>query len=469
MMATTFPHPGRSLSASGPATEQRLMREFARAAATVPAYRTLLDEHGVRPAAVRDLDTFVARCPILSKKNTFERFPIEQLSAGGRLGDIADVLTSSGHGGVFSFGVISRGEAAASAQRLDRAFDDAFGVIARRTLAINCLPMGVGFGSQVMTVATTSVREDMALALAERFAGHYEQIVLAGDPLFLKKLTDHARERGFDWSRHRVNAIIGEEIFGERFRGYLASCLGLNAARPADGYIMSSFGVGELGLHLCYETPATIAVRRAMLRHPSLAREIAGANWETGPLPMILGFDPLRTFIEVAEPDHAGYGRMTISMLDESRTVPLLRYQTGDIVRLLDRDEVDALVAGHGVTLPGSLPGAMLALQGRDKERLPNGSHVGLYKDALYADHQVARHLTGAFRLTLSAGASEMHVQLGRSPVKAALVEQAIHRSLPSQLRPDRLVTWPYEQFPFGMSLDYERKFCHYVAGERDL
>ena len=63
-----------------------------------------------------------------------------------------------------------------------------------------------------------------------------------------------------------MNVIIGEEIFGEHFRGYLAACLGLNVDRPDQGYIMSSFGVGELGLHLCYETPATIGLRRASFR-----------------------------------------------------------------------------------------------------------------------------------------------------------------------------------------------------------
>ena len=71
---------------------------------------------------------------------------------------------------------------------MDRAFDDAFSVKARKTLTINCLPMGVVFSSHCMTVATTSVREDMALALVATFGHHYEQIVLCGDPLFMKRL-----------------------------------------------------------------------------------------------------------------------------------------------------------------------------------------------------------------------------------------------------------------------------------------
>jgi phenylacetate-CoA ligase len=123
----------------GADTEARLLSEFRRAAVSVPAYRTLLAEHRVRALDVRDFATFSASCPLLSKSNTFDRFPVDQLSVGGDLVDIADVLTSSGHGGRFSFGVSSRKQAAAGARLLDHAFDDAFGIVARKTLAINCL------------------------------------------------------------------------------------------------------------------------------------------------------------------------------------------------------------------------------------------------------------------------------------------------------------------------------------------
>jgi phenylacetate-CoA ligase len=454
-------------------TEIRLLREFRRAAADVPAYRTLLEEHGVRVDDVRDLASFSRWCPLLSKKNTFSRFPLDQLSIGGALLDVADVLTSSGHGGRFSFGVISRKQALAGARFIDRAFDDAFSVASRKTLAINCLPMGVIFSSHLMTVATTSVREDMAVALVEAFGHHYDQIVLAGDPLFLKRLADHAAERGLDWSRYRVNAIIGEDVFGEHFRGYLAKCLGLSLDKPDLGYIMSSFGVGELGLHLCYETPTTIGLRRASFNNPSFARDLLGIGQDEGiPLPMIFSFDPLRTFIEVVEPDRSGYGRMTTSMLDPERSVPLLRYQTGDIVRVLGHAQVAEVARRHGVTLPDGLPGALLALRGREQEALPNGSHVAFYKDALYADHRTARHLTGAFRVTFSGARCTMHVQLAaaQTPPHAllAFLEQGILEAIPSRVRPEALVLWAYGQFPFGMRLDYERKFSHYAVAAHD-
>jgi hypothetical protein len=62
-----------------------------------------------------------------------------------------------------------------------------------------------------------------------------------------------------------------------------------------------------------------------------------------------------------------------------------------------------------------------------------------------------------------------MHVQLAvsQTPTRAFL-EQGILEAIPSHLRPESLVFWTYAQFPFGMSLDYQRKFSHYEAAGED-
>jgi phenylacetate-CoA ligase len=451
-------------------TEQLLLAEFHRAAMFVPAYQALLAEHGVRSVDVHDAETFARVCPVLSKVNTFDRFSLADLSVGGRLQDVGGVLTSSGHGGRFSFGVISRLEEASSASFVDAALDGAFGVRSKKTLAINCLPMGVVVSSRCMTMATTSVREDMAVALVKTFGADYEQIVLIGDPLFMKRLMDHASEQALDWRRYRMNAVIGEETFGEHFRAYIGDCLGLEPDRPGSGHIMSSFGVAELGLHLCFETPATTALVRAMRAHPTLANDLLGCDRAPGGAawrPMLLAYDPQRTFIEVVNPDADGYGTIAISMLDSSRQVPLLRYQTGDVARLLDPTQVEAALRGHG--LSGlDVPQSMLALRGRVREALPNGAQVGLYKDALYANRELARHFTGATRLVFTDAGFTMHAQLVRGRRPHMALEQALLDEIPEDVRPSRIKLWRYLQFPFGMTLDYERKFQHYVPGDTE-
>ena len=87
--------------------------------------------------------------------------------------------------------------------------------------------------------------------------------------------------------------------------------------------------------------------------------------------------------MEIVEPDDDGYGRLTISMLDDDTPLPLMRYQTGDVARLLNAVEVAGLVGQRGIVLPSDLPPMLLAFKGRDRDALPNGSRLSVYKDAL--------------------------------------------------------------------------------------
>ncbi len=446
---------------------ERLLKAFRSAAEQMPWYRLLLNESGVDVRQIVDVASFSRLCPLLTKQNTFDRFPLDLLAATTKPAQIASVLTSSGHGGQFSFGLSNRSQEAGSAAFLDEAFDAAFNIKSRSTLAINCLPMGVRFTSECMTVATVSVREDMAVALVNAFGSQYDQILLAADPLFMKRLMDYAAERGMAWSRHRVHVVLGEEIFGEDFRGYIASLLGLDVDQPERGRILSSFGVGELGLHLCYETPATMALRRAAWKNPDLARDLLGVLHAGEALPTVLAFSSSRTYMEILEPDCAGYGRLTISMLDTGLPIPLLRYQSGDVARLLDASTVAGILHRHGVDVPPEIPSSLIALRGRAKESTPNGSHVGVYKDALYADHSVAREVTGAFRVIASENECTLHVQLVASCTASESLERRLLQAIPEPVRPDNLVLWPFGRFPFGMTIDYERKFVYYVAGEQ--
>jgi phenylacetate-CoA ligase len=142
----------------------------------------------------------------------------------------------------------------------------------------------------------------------------------------------------------------------------------------------------------------------------------------------------------------------------------LLRYQTGDVIRLLDVDWVIDMARCHGLRLAPDLPSTLLALRGRERETLPNRTHVAFYKDALYANHQTARHLTGAFRIAFEDDRCRLYVQLNRSAANVSeQVRAALLKALPGAAQPDELVLCAYEEFPFGMGLDYERKFA-YVA-----
>jgi phenylacetate-CoA ligase len=182
---------------------------------------------------------------------------------------------------------------------------------------------------------------------------------------------------------------------------------------------------------------------------------------------MLLSYHPERTFIEIVDPDEERYGAMAISMLDPARQIPLLRYQTGDVARVVDRTRVIEALREHGTTVD-RIPGSLLALRGRAREGLPNGSHVGLYKDALYANPDLARRFTGATRLVFTGARFTMHAQLARGQSSSVALEGALAREIPVPVRPARIRLWEYARFPFGMTLDYERKFQHHAPGDAD-
>jgi phenylacetate-CoA ligase len=447
-------------------SQLRLLQCFRRAAGQSPAYRRLLAETGVSPREIRTADDFAKRCPILEKSNTFHRFRLEELIAQDvRMHDVASILTSSGHGGHgFALGLGTRAQAIRSRWTVDVGLDLAFDIDRRRTLLINCLPMGVTFQSNAVCVANVSVREDMACAIVDGMGSLFDQIILCGDPLFLKRLCDFSEVRGTDWGRYRLNAILGEETFPESFRDYLADTLRVSLDAADGGLIASSVGVAELGLNLFYETRETIALRRKCRRDPDVLERLLGRADALSSLPTFVAYNPLRCFVEVVAQDQYASGDLLVTVLDRGAPVPLMRYRTGDCAQFIDPARIAAaLDAGDSPSKPSVFP--VIAFHGRRKDRLPSGWHVDQFKDALYKRREIARQLTGAFRLSHPQEALHWDVQLARDSVAnpaemATTLRDAL--SCPGDREFPTVACHPYDRFPYGRTLDYERKFVYW-------
>jgi phenylacetate-CoA ligase len=377
--------------------------------------------------------------------------------------NLASVLTSSGHGGGgFALGLSTRKQMRATPFDIDLGLALAFDIDRHRTLLINCLPMGVTFQSDTVCVANVSVREDMACAIVEQAGDLFDQIVLCGDPLFLKRLCDFSEARGIDWSRYRMHAIVGEESFGESFRDYLATTLHIDPDSTDGGMIGSSMGVGELGLNLFNETRETVALRRACARdRGNLVRLLGHDN--AGVLPTFFVFNPMRTFVEVNAPGSHGCGDLIVSMLDPTAVIPLMRYKTGDRAAMLDPARVAGLL-GANMRVP-SLP--MIALLGRAKDVISPEWHVDFFKDILYRRRDIACHLTGAFRISRGEDALKWEVQLNKeSKADPGYIASAIKADIADMQWNENLAVacYKYPLFPYGQTLDFERKFIYWAG-----
>jgi phenylacetate-CoA ligase len=178
---------------------------------------------------------------------------------------------------------------------------------------------------------------------------------------------------------------------------------------------------------------------------------------------MIFVYNPLHCYIEAVGADAAGFGDLTVSMTDLESALPLLRYQTGDVARLLSPQDIERACKRTGFPLPGKLALPVIALKGRAKDQLPNGNHIGQFKDALYAQRDIAISLTGAFRLEFQGGLLMIHIQLRRGFQAKDSLRERLAAEFPGTILPEQVCIWAYELFPYGMTLDYERKFNYYA------
>lgn len=445
---------------------RRVVRRFHEVARRVPFYAELLAARGVRPDAVPDLDAFLARCPVLEKGDLFGSVPLHLLCVDGRIGRPAGVLTSSGQGGHFALGLSSLRQARRAEAAIALGLQHAFQTDDRKSLLINALPMGVRFACTTVTVAETSVREDMVAALVKALGPYYEQVILVLDPLFAKRLSDQGRDLGLDWSAHRINVILGEETFGEGFRSYLARRLGQDPNGWGQGLVGSSLGVAELGLNLFFETRETIPIRQLAQSRPEHLRAGLG-DWPGRVPPLLFVYDPRRVFVEVVEPDAAGFGDLVVSTLDPAQALPLLRYRTGDLARRVRHEALGAALSrlGFGDMALPRLP--MVAVAGRREDRLADGRTLLDLKDALYSEDWVADRITGAFRVQGEGSGYRIDVQLrpGCDEDAEALATRLgpLLRNSPAAPR-DEIRAWSSDSFPWRPALDYERKFP-YLGG----
>lgn len=436
---------------------QAAIAAFHEAARRVPAYRALLAEAGVDPEAVRSAEDF-RRLPILDKASTFRRFPIEQLCLDGDTGDLAAVLTSSGHSGVFAFGLYGLEGLAATARGLDDLFDALFAVRSRRTLLINCLPMGVKVYTEACALGETSVRPDMACGLVEGFGHRFEQIVLIGETAFIKHVLELGCRRGIDWKALRVHVIVGEEPLAENARAYLSRLLGTPGDSRDSGLIASSMGIGEVGLNLFFEAPPVGPIhrlRRALHEDAVLRAAVLGP--EATVVPCIFAYDPRRILVEFPE------GQLVLTTLEPGRRLPLIRYAPGDHGESLRvSPSHHAHLETHGVPVDAleSLP--LLLIRGRGKcARVgPTPVYPEQVKEGLYAAADLAVRTTANFRLIAADGRAQVRVQLvpGEEPSEA--LDERFASAIAQFVRaPLRVRCERYESFGSGMALDYERKF----------
>ena len=144
-----------------------------------PAYEKFLENRGVNLLKIKKISDL----PIVDKQ--FISSAIHSLP----LYKVKNIIPSSGStGDSFSFGLFGESDFRRTESTIDSMFKTWFNTGHKKTLLLNMVPGAISIQSSSVSVASIGVRTDTAISVIKSFGSSFDQMILAGEPLFIKSL-----------------------------------------------------------------------------------------------------------------------------------------------------------------------------------------------------------------------------------------------------------------------------------------
>jgi phenylacetate-coenzyme A ligase PaaK-like adenylate-forming protein len=190
--------------------------------------------------------------------------------------------------------------------------------------------------------------------------------------------------------------------------------------------------------------------------------------------PLLMHYFPGLYHLETI-PAHLPWGELCVTALDSRRIIPLVRYRTGDEVRLFSPLEVKKIFIEAGLSESMNrfrgLP--VVAVRGRaPRLTLSSGERISVneIKETMFRDHEIARCVSGNFRLEQAGPGQETRllIQLsewyGKPGHMGKRVREKLREFLPRAIS---VSCFPFRDFPYGFGHDFERKNRYTDVRER--
>ena len=226
-------------------------------------------------------------------------------------------------------------------------------------------------------------------------------------------------------------------------------------------------GMSEFGFNLFFESTETIRLRKILQKNEKLRKELLGKDMPPY-LPMCFNYFPQAFYVEEVQ------GEIVITTLNEKSKIPLIRYNTKDMGRIIEYETLNQALAQDALNTQRLLPhfkSPLVLMFGKVEFLEVNG--IKIYppqiQDIIYNNPEIARKTTGYFHLTHKEKQKpKLEIQIKKGPVSfmeknkfRAQCEEAFFEYFKGQLgkRDIDIIVEPYARFRWGMEIDYERKF----------
>lgn len=317
-----------------------------RALERVPAYRTFLKQNGIDVDGV-DANNFGVLPPMM-KDNYMLRYRTADLVWDGDLGDVVNWSASSGSTGEPTYWPRSRRSLYDSIGFHEQILRESFDAHTQTTLVVNTFAMGNWIGGTYTLLAINGTNDldmpvsiispgikidEAARAIAE-LGRDYDQVIVAGYP---PKVRDVLSQVPADIiASQTVKLLLAGERITERWRTEMLRHINRSDDPRSITLIYGTADAGMMG----FETPTSIAIRRAADDDPVLARSLFGKDvtW----LPTLACYNPVARYVET---DEDGFLLFTVDS-----TLPLVRYRIKDYGDLFDADRLRHILTACGKT-----------------------------------------------------------------------------------------------------------------------
>lgn len=308
--------------------QKRALALFHDAAVRVPAYKDFLKKHKIDHAKIQTWEDFQS-VPLTSKKDYLRRYPLEQLCWDGKLNrPLVFTATSGSTGEPFYFPRTERLDWQMSVT-VESFLKNNKQKINGPILVIDGFGMGVWIGGLItykgfemaaarggypISIITPGINKEEIFKALQRIAPHYTQVIIGGYAPFVKDIIDEAPGRGIDLKKLNVRFIFAAELFGEKFREYIADKAGVENMYVDNLHI---YGTADIGT-MAWETPTSILMKRTALRDEKLFEQVFG----------VIKRPP--TFAQYNPREHMFEQREGELLVTGNNAMPLIRYALGD-------------------------------------------------------------------------------------------------------------------------------------------
>lgn len=315
----------------------------------VPAYRQFTAGSPEHVRTMRQFETL----PLTTKDSYLRAYPYTDLFP--RTGLLAATTVSATSGSTGEPFFFPRGP------EHDRMYERALEVLLknqwqaaeRSTLAMIGFALGIWIGGVFtyknlnslaerglpMTIIPIGAQRDLYLKAFQKFAPHFEQVILMGYPPFIKDLLEFGAQTGVDWQAHRIRILTAAEGYSEAFRNRLAELTGADPVRD----IVNIYGTVEQGT-IAHETALANMIRRLASERSDIFKALFPDALN---IPTLAQYYPDQIYFEAVK------GQIVATSYGSS--IPLVRYAFNDLGGVIPFNAMEKKLSSLGVDLAAEM------------------------------------------------------------------------------------------------------------------